>query len=161
MICFREDKTHIKSPILLNFEACIYVIVCYWFSFSRLENHLPVDNQIFGGSNLGTVAIIPASEDVPLSNFSFELSLALHAIGKEQHRIIIRETNRLWSFIKGPLRLALHYFCLIVKIVGLCHLRSSHKIPLTKDLIQLGLANHLVLIFTPRSHSSINKCSGP
>ncbi|KAK2568031.1 Patatin-like phospholipase domain-containing protein 6 [Acropora cervicornis] len=46
-----------------------------------LENHLPVDNQIFGGSNLGTVAIIPASEDVPLSNFSFELSLALHAIG--------------------------------------------------------------------------------
>lgn len=106
-----------------------------------------MDNQIFGGSNLGTVAIIPASEDVPLSNFSFELSLALHAIGKGQQRIIIRETKRL--------------FCLIVKIVGLCHLRPSHKIPLTKDLIQLGLANHLVLIFSPRSHSSINKCSGP
>ena len=52
-----------------------------------------MDNQIFGGSNLGTVAIIPASEDVPLSNFSFELSLALHAIGKGQQRIIIRETK--------------------------------------------------------------------
>lgn len=50
-------------------------------SATLLENHLPVDNQIFGGSNLGTVAIIPASEDVPISNFSFELSLALHSIG--------------------------------------------------------------------------------
>ncbi|XP_068740999.1 patatin-like phospholipase domain-containing protein 7 isoform X2 [Montipora capricornis] len=53
----------------------------YTRSETLLENHLPVDNQIFGGSNLGTVAIIPASEDVPLSNFSFELSLALHSIG--------------------------------------------------------------------------------
>ena len=52
------------------------------FYFYYVENHLPVDNQIFGGSNLGTVAIIPASEDVPISNFSFELSLALHTIGK-------------------------------------------------------------------------------
>ena len=43
---------------------------------------MPVDNQIFGGSNLGTVAIVPTSEDVPISNFSFELSLALHSIGK-------------------------------------------------------------------------------
>ncbi|KAJ7389184.1 Neuropathy target esterase [Desmophyllum pertusum] len=50
-------------------------------SETLLDNHLPVDNQIFGGSNLGTVAIIPASEDVPISNFSFELSLALHTIG--------------------------------------------------------------------------------
>ncbi|XP_032234183.2 patatin-like phospholipase domain-containing protein 7 isoform X2 [Nematostella vectensis] len=46
-----------------------------------LENHRPVDNQIFGGSNLGTVAVIPASTSVPLSNFSFEVSLALQAIG--------------------------------------------------------------------------------
>ncbi|XP_031548812.1 patatin-like phospholipase domain-containing protein 7 [Actinia tenebrosa] len=46
-----------------------------------LENHRPVDNQIFGGSNLGTVALIPASTNVPLANFSFELSLALNAIG--------------------------------------------------------------------------------
>ncbi|XP_027053667.1 patatin-like phospholipase domain-containing protein 7 isoform X1 [Pocillopora damicornis] len=53
----------------------------YARSETLLENHLPVDNQIFGGSNLGTVAIIPASEDVPVSNFSFELSLALHTIG--------------------------------------------------------------------------------
>ncbi|PFX22581.1 Patatin-like phospholipase domain-containing protein 7 [Stylophora pistillata] len=53
----------------------------YARSETLLDNHLPVDNQIFGGSNLGTVAIIPASEDVPVSNFSFELSLALHAIG--------------------------------------------------------------------------------
>ena len=52
--------------------------------FYYVENHLPVDNQIFGGSNLGTVAIIPASEDVPISNFSFELSLALHTIGKSR-----------------------------------------------------------------------------
>lgn len=57
-----------------------------------------MDNQIFGGSNLGTVAIIPASEDVPLSNFSFELSLALHAIGKRQQRVIIRETKGLFLF---------------------------------------------------------------
>ena len=53
------------------------------------ENHRPVDNQIFGGSNLGTVAIIPASEDVPISNFSFELSLALHSIGKQ-----CKQTNK-------------------------------------------------------------------
>ena len=52
------------------------------FYFYYVENHVPVDNQIFGGSNLGTVAIIPASEDVPISSFSFELSLALHTIGK-------------------------------------------------------------------------------
>ncbi|EDO37833.1 predicted protein, partial [Nematostella vectensis] len=45
------------------------------------QNHRPVDNQIFGGSNLGTVAVIPASTSVPLSNFSFEVSLALQAIG--------------------------------------------------------------------------------
>lgn len=63
-----------------------------------------MDNQIFGGSNLGTVAIIPASEDVPLSNFSFELSLALHAIGKGQQRIIIRETKRLFLFDRQDLR---------------------------------------------------------
>ncbi|XP_020905834.1 patatin-like phospholipase domain-containing protein 7 isoform X2 [Exaiptasia diaphana] len=46
-----------------------------------LENHRPVDNQIFGGSNLGTVALIPASSNVPLANVSFELSLALNSIG--------------------------------------------------------------------------------
>ena len=30
------------------------------------------------------MAIIPASEEVPISNFSFELSLALHTIGKSR-----------------------------------------------------------------------------
>ena len=46
------------------------------------ENPRPVDNKIFGGSNLGTVALIPASDSVPLSNFTFELSLALNCVGK-------------------------------------------------------------------------------
>ena len=62
-----------------DFSTILHALL---FCFCFLENHMPVDNQIFGGSNLGTVAIVPASEDVPISNFSFELSLALHSIGK-------------------------------------------------------------------------------
>ena len=63
---------------MLGILFSTHMVNTFWYA----ENHLPVDNQIFGGSNLGTVAIIPASEDVPVSNFSFELSLALHTIGK-------------------------------------------------------------------------------
>ena len=33
------------------------------------------------GTNLGTIAIVQASDDVPLNNFAFELSLALNSIG--------------------------------------------------------------------------------
>ena len=33
------------------------------------------------GTNLGTIAIIQASDDVPVNNFAFELSLALNSIG--------------------------------------------------------------------------------
>ncbi|CAB4023879.1 patatin-like phospholipase domain-containing 7 isoform X2 [Paramuricea clavata] len=33
------------------------------------------------GTNLGTIAIVQASDEVPLSNFAFELSLALNSIG--------------------------------------------------------------------------------
>ena len=34
------------------------------------------------GTNLGTIAIIQASDDVPVNNFAFELSLALNTIGE-------------------------------------------------------------------------------
>ena len=34
------------------------------------------------GTNLGTIAIVQASDDVPISNFAFELSLALNSIGR-------------------------------------------------------------------------------
>jgi hypothetical protein len=33
------------------------------------------------GTNLGTIAIVQASDEVPLNNFAFELSLALNSIG--------------------------------------------------------------------------------
>lgn len=102
------------------------------FYFYYVENHLPVDNQIFGGSNLGTVAIIPASEDVPISNFSFELSLALHTIGKS-HVLsyimhirdgkmgVIQSRDRMnWTRLSDP------YPCLSVIFVS-CH--HSRKFP--------------------------------
>ena len=72
----------ILKIVLAVFSSSKSRSTCMLFYLYYVENHLPVDNQIFGGSNLGTVAIIPASEDVPISNFSFELSLALHTIGK-------------------------------------------------------------------------------
>jgi hypothetical protein len=34
------------------------------------------------GTNLGTIAIVQASDDVPVNNFAFELSLALNSIGE-------------------------------------------------------------------------------
>ena len=34
------------------------------------------------GKNLGTIAVIPASNTVPLQNFTFELGLAINDIGK-------------------------------------------------------------------------------
>ena len=58
------------------------------------ENHLPVDNQIFGGSNLGTVVVIPVSSDVPLANFAFELSMALNSVGKNKGNHIYRFSFR-------------------------------------------------------------------
>ena len=34
-------------------------------------------------TNLGTIAVIPASTNVPIANFTFELSLALNEIGMQ------------------------------------------------------------------------------
>lgn len=64
-----------------------------------LENHLPVDNQIFGGSNLGTVVVIPVSSNVPVANFTFELSLALNAIGKSYKRRAFASSINVFFFV--------------------------------------------------------------
>lgn len=43
----------------------------------------PLDSKLeMIGKNLGTVAVIPASNSVPLHNFTFELGLAINDIGK-------------------------------------------------------------------------------
>ena len=87
------------------------------FYFYYVENHLPVDNQIFGGSNLGTVAIIPASEDVPISNFSFELSLALHTIG-ESHVMSYMKYNLIQGLVELDVFLSVPHPCLSVIFVS-------------------------------------------
>ena len=101
------------------------------FYFYYVENHLPVDNQIFGGSNLGTVAIIPASEDVPISNFSFELSLALHTIG-ESHVISYMKYNLIQGLVEQDV-----FFCPCLNLTHLLFLYRVKKISISCWLLKL------------------------
>ena len=48
--------------------------------FSLFLEHSGEASEV--GTNLGTIAIIQASDDVPVNNFAFELSLALNTIGE-------------------------------------------------------------------------------
>jgi hypothetical protein len=45
-------------------------------------------------NNLATVAILPASSDVPLTNFTLELQHALKAIGKFISYLLVKYSNR-------------------------------------------------------------------
>lgn len=62
------------------------------------------------GTNLGTIAIVQASDDVPLNNFAFELSLALNNIGK------LRSFNGGFTFGHQLNGLPLPYFQVVIAI---------------------------------------------
>ena len=56
---------------------------CYVISSLLLcvsDNSIPFFAERIS-TNLGTIAVIPASTNVPIANFTFELSLALNEIG--------------------------------------------------------------------------------
>ena len=59
-------------------------------------------------ANLATVAILPASSDVPLTNFTLELQHALKAIGKAH--IIYSPLLNMWIRLQGRSLQAVWWF---------------------------------------------------
>ena len=62
--------------MVLNFKLKKIVYV-----FSDFADNIPGVENRASVANLATVAVLPASSDVPLTNFTLELQHALKAIG--------------------------------------------------------------------------------
>lgn len=73
----------------LTVETWIFMYyILYLFPARSLALHTPGSKWDAGNqaSNLSTVAVLPVSEEVPLTAFTLELQHALLAIGKKKYR---------------------------------------------------------------------------